>query len=255
MEKRVFVVSLLLVNVCMCFASSRINSRRFHWDGEDDLSNPSHPNPQQREDRKLIFINNKAYDLSEEEQDKVWDLYLNKGHVIQTEQLNNKPSMDSLSSVMNSRVDEEVMTEKQFSEPVNWLRQNLDHAGPSSMKGHHYEAVKASRFVADPDKMHLIEKVDEEEMQSLLQASTTPAGPNERVVTESAPTDTSTVRYEYTQVNVLSFLWNEFKNIGELLGREMLGSVSGTLYYLWESFVRYVRARGSRAIQDMSNEL
>lgn len=247
------IVLVLMIPVSMGYATRGLSTaRELPGDssgGDESSFRPSEAaggqqlvSEPQRDGRKLIFINNTAYDLNDDEM----AVYLNEGRVpAARDKLKRKPSMDAPLPALLKKSGAKERPRQKADDDDALLQE---------------EPVKASgRFVADPEKAHLIQKVDKEEVQNLkkLAATTTTPKPDERVATEASEpaVETSTVRYEITQVSVLQFLWNEFKNIGDLLGREMIGTLSGTLYYLWETALRYVTNRSRREIQDASSEL
>ncbi|KAK7070354.1 hypothetical protein SK128_008871 [Halocaridina rubra] len=248
MTKFAVTVTLLLLHTSIILSASRPNAR-FLWEDEERFqATPS--TSRERENRKLVFINNKAYDMTAAEEARVWEEFVENGEVPEADRLNRQPNMDSLKAALNPNREEAVPSEKPFSSSEKLPRESVDESTPVHKQG---GGVKSSRFVADKKKAQLIEKVDDEDIQKLRDSATTQK-PDEKAATE-VPEETSTVRYEYTQVSVLSFLWNEIRNLGELLGREMIGSVSGTLYYLWESMVRILTANSRKVITDMSSDL
>lgn len=117
----------------------------------------------------------------------------------------------------------------------------------------HNNPVKMARFVADPALMHLIEKVDEAELQRLNEPTTVSPEKGERG-TEASTVETITVHYEATKVPILSYLWNEFINLGDLLGREVLDTVSSRISFLWRSLQRFFKSRRRRAFPDTSHK-
>ncbi|KAK4319570.1 hypothetical protein Pmani_009510 [Petrolisthes manimaculis] len=205
----------------------------------------SYNQPQERDDRKLVYVNNNAYDLSEEEQTRVWELYLKKGYVPDTEDLDSTLQKDPLmATVMSPVAVGEEGSKKAFGIlPDNQFSSRIDSQ---------QYLVKSSRFVADPDKVHLIEEVNSEELQDFHPSSTTTEA-SKRVGTESS-VDVSTVHYEATKVNALTFIWQEMWNIGELLGREVF-NITDRLWYLLNSLLKYVQGRRRRGIPDLSKEL
>ncbi|XP_047470836.1 uncharacterized protein LOC125026428 [Penaeus chinensis] len=213
MRVRRELCGVVLLLTSLCRASDFPHSKQLQWDGrkgasQDPLFPASYEAASERDARKLVFINNKAYDLSEEEQRRMRDLHLRKGYI-----------------------------------PVADLPAGDDERAESYSR-----PVKASRFVADPDKKKLIVPVGEEELEQLKQEATTmQASAADRVVTES-PVEASTVLYEYTQTSVLSYIWREFLNIGDLLGREVVDNMTNTLWYLWQSVVKFVQSRGRRSL-------
>ncbi|XP_050725377.1 uncharacterized protein LOC127003049 [Eriocheir sinensis] len=111
--------------------------------------------------------------------------------------------------------------------------------------------IQTARFVANPNFVHLIEEVDEEELERLRENTTTSKSDSvaERV-TAATPSEAVTVHYEATKVPFLRYMWNEFVNIGDLLGREVLDTVSSRLSFLWRSVVKFVKSRGKRSLPD-----
>lgn len=128
----------------------------------------------------------------------------------------------------------------------NGFDQSESEAGRSL---HSEYPIATARFVANPNLVHLIEEVDEEELERLKESTT--SSPAERV-TGATPTETVTVHYEATKVPFLTYIWTEFVNLGDLLGREVLDTVSNRLRFLWRSALRFVKSRGRRALPDTS---
>lgn len=249
------VVLLLLLQLGVASRATERDDDLLSSDGH--LFPDANPHRLLREDRKLIFINNKAFDMSEEEQARLWDIYIKKGHVPDTQNLDNNSHMDSLEAAMMATATsrpgnaQAITTDADAQVIDDFIRARNDKFSDRTIS--HREPIKSSRFVANPDKVHLIEVVDKAEVEELRLTTSAPKI-DERVATEASP-ESATVHYEATQVSVLSFLWTELKNIGELLGREMLDTLSARLWYLWKSLVKVVQARGRRAILDQSSEL
>ena len=138
-------------------------------------------------------------------------------------------------------------TERQNAESVEILHDD-------SFRGHishSNQPVKMARFVADPSLFHLIEDVNEEEQQRLRETTTGIPEAIERV-TKTSAVETVTVHYEATKVNPLTYLWNEFINLGDLLGREVYDTISARLSFVWRSFVKLLKSRRRRALTDTS---
>lgn len=251
MAWRALVLVLLFVTVC--HTRDRHNSKMLQWEDHEEgpqgrIFPDSYEVVEDRDDRKMIIINNKAYDLSEEEQSRMWDLYLKKGYIPETD-----GHTDLNVPVAAEADDSDLNNDYSRQQPAvdNYLRrQGIGVAGSNR------QPVKASRFVADPEKQHLIQTVNSEEVDQMKAdaTSTTESIVADRVATES-PVDSSTVHYEFTQVSILSYIWREVLNLGDLLGREVVDSMSGTLRYLWRSVVEFVKSRGRRAVSGSAAEL
>lgn len=251
------IIGLVLLLICICQARDSHNAKQLLWEDQEGDSqarrfSDTYEATPTRDGRKLVIINNKAYDLSEEEQSRMWDLHLKKGYI---PDLDSHADPPTLNTPVAAGADSEGSEERQ--------RDNLGMDSYSSLGGVEItkkigsgrQPVKASRFVVDPDKKKLIVSVDEEEFEQLKQEATTAhANAADRVVTES-PAEASTVVYEYTQVSVLSYIWREFLNIGDLLGREVVDNMSNTLWYLWQSVVKFVQSRGRRSLPGPSPDL
>lgn len=235
-------------------APQRYQRYRSHGGSDSQHYPSSYHQTKERDDRKLIYVNNNAYDLSDEEQTRVWELYLKKGYVPDTEDLDSTLQKDQLMATVMSPVAATVDKQSAHVEEEGSKKAfgNLPDNLFSSRINSYQHPVKSSRFVADPDKVHLIEEVNSEELQDLrLSTATTEA--SERVATEPS-VDTSTVHYEATKVNVFTFIWQELWNIGELLGREVF-SIKDRLWYLLKSLLMSIQGRRRRAIPDLSKEL
>lgn len=299
---------LLLAALQVVVSGSRPSHRRaskfLTWDsdGNRNLHEGPYPHsylaPPPRQDRKLVFINNKAYDLTEAEESRVWELYLKEGHVpSQTHNWKSSAHLDSLDAALMVPVaaqqdldtthrtpEDEGNSQRPPEEPYskhhesdngpqmppktednsikkpqeNKTKQELPEDNPNvespseedgSFKQNNQSAnLKMSRFVADPSKFNLIKKVEDEELEELYATTAAPSNlADEKETTE--------VHFEATEVNPLSFIWTELLNLGELLGRELIDTVSGKLMYLWNSFVTFVKARGRRALEGQSWDL
>lgn len=220
-----------------------------------DDQEASHQPPVYPADRKRIFINNKAYDMSEEEQARMWNLHLKKAHIPHTDTSVRNTDLDSPPSTMQTAQTSEANNDDQaVTLRTAWGPQPDRDVRTGDLEGNSltYSQRKSTpRFVANPDKVHLIEVVGKDELEEMYNTTGPEAG--ERDVTES-PLETVTVLYEATKVSVLSFIWTELKNIGELLGREMVDTLTARLSHLWRSVVKFVQARGRRSITHHSSE-
>ncbi|CAL4081422.1 unnamed protein product [Meganyctiphanes norvegica] len=319
---QMFLVLVLALDLTLINARDRANSKMLQWDDPEpgspaDLPPPPLPFPLQapesrsladlispevlaaREERKLIFINNKAYDLSDSEQAKVWDLYMNKakeeGQLVRHHVLKPRPQMDSLETALNGgdlmvdiKPEEEMNLQKQEDAVVgsvahvdidvegrevpnynNWMDLSEVH-DPSTRLGlasdyeESLEPLKMSRFVADPEKAHLIQYLDADEVKKLYEKKKTtttttttevPVVDRVDVADENDKEESTDVHFAYTQHSVLQLLLNELLNIGDLLGRELMDNLGGVLSYLWENLVNYVTGRKRRSISGNSTEL
>lgn len=246
---------LVLVSSAAGDAQTQQGFQRYQSHGSSDSQHypSSYHQTEERDDRKLIYVNNNAYDLSDEEQARMWELYLKKGYVPDTEDLANTLQKDQLMATIMSPVA--AIENKQGDHSEEGSKKAFDNLPDnlfSSRINSHEHPVKSSRFVADPDKVHLIEEVNSEELQDIrLSTATTEA--SERVGTEPS-VETSTIHYEATKVNVFTFIWQELWNIGELLGREVF-SLKDRLWFLLKSLLMQIQGRRRRGIPDLSKEL
>ncbi|KAG7168306.1 hypothetical protein Hamer_G002328 [Homarus americanus] len=247
------LVALLLVVITL---ATETHNSKLQWDDDSNnnqgrLSAPYNQHPMLRADRKLVFINNKAYDMSADQQTRAWDLYLKKGSIPDHQFFNRISHMDSLSTAMTAPAvdipDDNAVALDQNSTQEAELHKRVK--AQDSEVGDPIVGEGTFRFVANPDKIHLIEVVDKEELQELYSTTVAP------VVATEPNVDVSTVHYEATQVSLLTFIWTELINLGELLGREVVGTVSDKLWYWWKSLVKFVQARGRRSINHQSAEL
>lgn len=243
LQRELSGVVLLLTGLCHASDGPHSGPRDSQEDARQARLFPaSYEASLERDARRLVIINNKAYDLSEEEQSRMWDLHLKKGYIPGADSLADPPALNApVAAVAGSG--------------GGGADSYSGRGGVEITKkiGSSRKPAKASRFVADPDKQKLIVAVDAEEIEQLKQEVTTVSAAD-RVVTES-PAEASTVLYEYTQTSVLSYLWREFLNIGDLLGREVVDNMTNTLWYLWQSMVKFVQSRGKRSLPGPSPDL
>lgn len=271
-------VAVLLVCLAAAWARDRLNSKRLRWEGHDAEARGEGPLAPRavlvpvvsRADRKIIFINNKAYDMPEEEQDLLWYLFLHEGFVPETAHFVPEPQMDSLAAALHSPGGTAVETDGRL-QVMDSAHNGLDGEGAA------HESVKTSRLVSGPEE----EPRDEAEAQPdapaddladdrLADAGTEPvsappadppgaplASPSNRTANASEPAKTKD-RAEIEvagddktaevapvrRVSVLAFLWAQLTNIGGMLGRSVVDTLSDTLWAGWLNMLQMVKSRG-----------
>lgn len=191
-----------------------------------------------------------ALDPQQHGNTRAWEQYTEADNSPDHRGLNNDARGQSLTSSVTVATDHEASrhTDRQTAESVEILHdQSFRGFNPYN------HPVKMARFVADPGLAHLIEEVDKEEHQRLRDTTASTPEAIQRV-TKAPAVETVTVHYQATKVPLLSYIWNEVINIGDLLGREVYDTLSTRISFLWRSFVKLLKSRRRRAITDASLE-
>lgn len=276
------MITILLICLAASWARERQNSRRFQWEDHNGntringhIAPPAVPVPAvPRTDRKIIFINNKAYDMPEEDQDMLWYLFLNEGFVPETADFVPEPQMDSLAAALNSPGVAVVEADDRF-QLVETDHNGLSEGGP----GH--ESMKTSRLVSEPEEPRnetepqpdapvadpLVDPVAESLAMSLADSlaepqpdasladslagdstestnSTEPANTKDRAEIEVSSNDKTTEVATVKRVSILAFLWSQLTNFGGMLGRGVVDTLSDTLWTGWLNMLQMVKSRG-----------
>lgn len=277
-------VAVLLVCLTAAWARDRLNSKRLHWEGKDASARSNGPLAPRtvlvpvvsRADRKIIFINNKAYDMPEEEQDLLWYLFLHEGFVPETAHFVPEPHMDSLAAALHSPGGAAVGADERL-QVVDSAHNGLGAEGPA------HEYVKTSRLVSGPEE----ESREEAEPQPDAPATelaadrlaesvaepvtnppadlladppadplagssnftgsanaSEPAKTKDRAEIEVAGDEKTDEVATVKRVSVLAFLWAQLTNIGGMLGRSVVDTLSDTLWAGWLNMLQMVKSRG-----------
>ena len=195
-----------------------------------------------RDSKKIVFFNNKAYDLSDDDHRMIWNMYMKKAYVPEDLEHKFKEKVIHTDPNLKKRFDDIPEVEEQEN-----------------------TSIKTSRFVADPDKVHLIETVDSSVLED---KQTTTSSPNsiynvrDDSTTTSTTTqtpenvETATVFYQATETSILEYLFNElFYNLGSLFTREIFNDVSSVISYIWNSIFYTLSSTARHLIEGRSHQV
>ena len=240
----IHIVILLLLGVALALDPQLYQHFENRWTDSEHL-------PTFRYTPRDFFDNNNAH--RQEEKGKTRDKYQYANSDDSPEPRETDSDVRGSPSLASSRITVHTGHEgnhymtKHNQKSIEVLQDEISR----SHRNLHNYPMKMSRFVADPALIHLIEEVNEADHQRLKETTTVLPEAGVRG-TDASTVETVTVHYEATKVNVISYLWNEFINLGDLLGREVLDSVTARLSFFWRSFLKFFKSRRRRALPDTS---
>ena len=196
-----------------------------------------------RDSKKIVFFDNKAYDLTDNDHRTLWNMYMKKAYVPEDSEIKLDEKLIITNPVLKKRVSD-FQNDRTNSDPQ--IPINSDN-----------QKVKMSRFVADPEKVHLIETVDIQELETPQTTTTTEHisvynQKQSNIATTQAPEkqETSTVFYEQSQSSTMEFIVNELVyNLGSLFTRELFTDVTSVISYIWNSLVYTLQSTGRRLLE------